>query len=224
MKRIVGEERVYVLPYDTEPDLGVGECLDLRRCPQRLARIPELRQQPKLKEFVKALNSPDSIFMTFGCAYAKDKPRGWGAKLPELEGSAVAAHTFSAYVVFSFWLFRQNIESEFVGLYESYQDSDRTAAAIFILGPANYLSRFEMQQHAAWVEKNGTVCTLWTTGWGESAAEAHARWENCVDRLIAHFAGYRMNAETTKRWGTFTISSLFESEDRLPLSSQISVP
>ena len=74
MKSIVHTQRVYDLPYFTESSMGVYSYFDLRRHPEKIDEIPELKNDPVLKSFVSVLNDPEGHFMTHGCAVARGRP------------------------------------------------------------------------------------------------------------------------------------------------------
>ena len=42
--------------------------VDLKRQPERIDEIPELRSWPELKKLVSEINRPSGIFKTLGCA------------------------------------------------------------------------------------------------------------------------------------------------------------
>jgi hypothetical protein len=59
-------EKLLGIPYFRE-DEGSHSYENLRENPEALDALPELRKAPALYEFVKDLNSHQSIFQTFGC-------------------------------------------------------------------------------------------------------------------------------------------------------------
>src|ERR1035437_116367 len=97
VKSIVRVSDVYDLPYIADPARRVGGYVDLRRNPNLISTIFELKDQPMLKSMVETLNDKDGIFMTHGCAFAHQRPEGHGVTIPVSEESANAQHWFSSY-------------------------------------------------------------------------------------------------------------------------------
>jgi len=46
------------------------EYIDLREEPERIDELPELKDAPELREAIKTLNGPESVFRTLGCEKA----------------------------------------------------------------------------------------------------------------------------------------------------------
>jgi hypothetical protein len=215
VKSIARVSDVYDLPYIADLARGVGGYVDLRRDPKLISTIVELKDQPTLKSLVEALNHKDGIFMTHGCAFAHRRPEGHGVIIPVSEESASAQHWCSSYVAFSFWRFSQNTEKEYEALCEKYSPEGNGSEICFVIEPAYFRSRFEELCGRKWGERNGIVCLLWVSGWGESTKIAESRWRNAIKNLIQFLSTYK-EVHGQKESGGMTISDQMQSLDHDP--------
>lgn len=205
MKSIVRVPNVYDLPYVADPARNIGRCVDLRRNPAMISAIVELKDQPMLKSLVETLNDKNGFFMTHGCAFAHRRPEGNGLTIPVSEESAAASHWLSCYVTFSFFRFSQNNEDEYKAIYDGFSMEGKDTEVCFVIEPAYFLSLFEVLYGRKWGERNATVCVLWASGWGESAAIAHSRWRNAMKNLIQFFSTFKAVHGQTE-YGDMTVS------------------
>ena len=212
MKSIVRAPAVYDLPYIADPSRRAAAHLDLRRNPEQISTIPELRGEPTLKSLVQTLNARDGIFMTHGCAVAHQRPECHGITIPVSEESTKAQHWFSSYVSFSFWLFSRNTDDEYQLLFEKYVQEGSGSEVSFVIQPAYFRSRFEEFCGRKWGERNATACVLWVSGWGESAVVAHSRWRNRIKSVIQFFGTFKAGDIQTG----MTVSDQLESSDPEP--------
>jgi hypothetical protein len=216
MKSIVQSIHVYDLPYIAEPSRTVFNHIDLRRNPSQISTIPELKDQPVLKSLVEALNDKDGMFMTHGSAAASRRPDGIDVVIPSSEASAAATHWFSSYVTFSFWRFSQNQNEQYQILFEEFNPVGNGSDICFVIQPAYFRTLFEERFGAKWGIRNATICLIWVSGWGGSAAIAHSRWRNAVKGLIEFFRGFKwIDGQTDSG---ITVSDLLLSQDPKPPS------
>lgn len=192
MKTIVCATDIYDLPY--QPGPGIRH-VDLRRNPREIDRIPELQGEPVLKSLIELLNDPNGTFMTHGCAFALEKP--YGVAVPASETAGTASHWCSSYVTVSFWEFSQNKEEEYAALSEKFASDRDDMEICFVVQPAYFLTAYERSVGAKWGDRNGTVCLIWASGWGNSTAIAHSRWRNAVKALIGFFSTITMPSRQT---------------------------
>jgi hypothetical protein len=188
MKSIEFGTKVYDLPYVAHT--STSGYIDLRGQPARIDELPELREELRLKSLVSLLNDPSGMFMTHACGRAHKQPgteHGVPIRIPY--GAMDAPCWYSSYVVFSFWYLHQNQKEHYEAIYGSYP-SDRSQSNVgFELGPVYFWTPAE--QKCGFVDGSavdqGSVCTLWVSGWGHNAKEADDRWSSGIDDLIAFF-------------------------------------
>lgn len=209
MKRMVRVTDVYDLPYQPEPSMGIRH-VDLRQNPREIDTIPELRGEAVLKSLIALLNHPDGMFMTHGCAFALEKP--YGVAMPVSDGAATASHWCASYVTVSFWRLSQNKEEEYEALYEKFASDQYDVEICFVVQPTYFLTAYERNVGAKWSERNGTVCLIWASGWGNSAAMAHSRWRNAVKGLISFFSTFDRQTDSAAT----TVSQHMSQESKFP--------
>ena len=192
MKSTVSTERVYDLPYVTEPSIGVYSYSDLRRHPEKIDEIPELKDDPALKSFVSALNDPAGLFMTHGCAVARRRPGCEGFPLPIPDSSATASSWYSSYVTFSLWVFDENKEERYRTIHDLYNPDANDGSVCFELQPVSFLSQKERRLNMKYQQTNGTACLIWASGWGDNFKQSYGRWSRSIQHLTEFFKNFRM--------------------------------
>jgi len=102
------------IPYTPKEKAGTHQnygYFDVKRHPELLNRIPELRTSRELRNFVRMMNSPETVFRTIGCDYgdrASDSPQ----------------YTFMylSFVTIVFDILEWNLQkSNFTGLYTQFE-------------------------------------------------------------------------------------------------------
>jgi hypothetical protein len=192
MKSIVSTGRVYDLPYVTEQSIGVFSYFDLRRHSDKIDEIPELKADPVLKSLVRTLNDPTGLFMTHGCAVARDRPGCEGYAIPIPDISANARCWYSSYVTFSLWLFDENKEERYRTIYEMYTPDADDGSVSFELQPVCFLSQRERRLNLKYQQTNGTACLIWASGWGDNFKQSYGRWSRSIRHLSQFFKNFRM--------------------------------
>src|SRR5579883_401424 len=192
MKCIVSTERVYDLPYVTEPSIGVYDYFDLRRHPERIDEIPELKADPDLKSLVRVLNDPAGHFMTHGSAVSRRRPGCEGSPIPIPNISANAPCWYSSYVTFSLWIFDENKEERYRTIYGMYTPDANEGSVCFELQPVSFLSAKERRLNGKFQYTNGTACLIWASGWGNNFKESYGRWSCSIQQLTEFFKTFRM--------------------------------
>jgi hypothetical protein len=214
MKTMIRVSRVYDLPYIAED--GVHPYVDLRLHPADIHRIPELAQQPVLRELVSVLNRKEGPLMTHGCAFALAPPYEPGGTIPLSEESRTAAHWCSSYVTFSYSQMSLNKEGRYVALYDGFTLDAIGTEVCFVIQPAYFLTLFERNYGAKWGETNATSCVLWASGWGAKETIAYSRWRNAVRTLVEFFEGLKRNADDVSG---VTVSQHMMNDTRMPPST-----
>jgi len=186
MKSIAFTEHVYVLPYI--PNGSTSAYIDLRKNLAGIENIPELRRESRLKPLVRILNDPGGVFMTHACAVASRKPGIEGKTEIRIPHGAKDAHCwYSSYVIFGFWCLGHNKKNNYETIHTDYP-SDRSHYSIaFEVQPAYFTTPYEQSTSIKLADTNGTVCSLWASGWGSNPSEAQDRWSSAIADLIAFF-------------------------------------
>jgi hypothetical protein len=191
MKDIVFTQQVYDLPYITEPSIGIYSYYDLRRHPERIDEIPELKSDPALKSFVSVLNEPAGLFMTHGCDVSRRRPGCEGYAIPIPDISANARCWYSSYVTFSLWTFDENKEERYRAIHDLYTPEENDGSVCFEVQPVSFLSAKERRLSAKFQETNGMACLIWASGWGDNFKQSYGRWSRSIHHLTEFFQNSR---------------------------------
>jgi hypothetical protein len=156
------------VPYHRDcDDPNSHSYVDLKREPNRIDEIPELRDEPALQRLVVTLNDPRGCFRSIGCErwYTPQQVEGERGQFGSYVGFALDA-----------WPFRekeaaQSIAADFI---------DREAPL-----PEDFRMIIELRPTAFHHEKLvGWSLEFWGCGLGADRESAHAAWEAGIARFV----------------------------------------
>jgi hypothetical protein len=147
---------------------------DLKRQPELISKVPELKNTPELRRLVEAINNPDSLFRTLACekAMGKSETSRFRKRLTSFVSIAFDVLAWNQRPGNYEMLFRAF--EEFVGL--EYADCDAIGVE-FCIEPASFLN------HGA----SGWCLTLWNYGYGSTEPETRRQWSRGVTLLEKFF-------------------------------------
>jgi len=193
MKRTEGHTGVPYQPVQrTEGHDNFGY-VDLKREPGKLDSIPELQDSPELKEFLRELNHPRSLFRSVGC----EKSMG-----PCLDPIYKFKRTSFVTVVFE--ILEWNHEENFQRLFQEFDGAMRDAKNII---PEFVMIEFEIHNvtfnaHAF----KGFGATIWVDGFGRDEEEAMHHWRIGIAPIQEYFRQSRSMFQRELDKGRKTVS------------------
>ncbi|MGH9646457.1 MAG: hypothetical protein ACRD4E_06535 [Bryobacteraceae bacterium] len=173
------------------PNLGY---LDLKRKPELIPSVPELRGVPELLSLIQELNHSRSLFRSLSCEWSMG---------PNM-GNAIINTKLTSFVRLCFEILEWN------GAIENYRTLyDRLEQYVATLKPISDLTSVEfVVDFASYNDHNyrGRALTLWHHGYGRNEAEARKNWGLSVIPTERFFAIQREAFEGELDKGHKTIS------------------
>jgi hypothetical protein len=174
------EDPVLDFPW-TDPS-GKFFYVDLKRQPELMASIAEVKEFPELGEFLRAVNSPRSLVETAKCD-------AWATtELSAEEEVYGVLHKFASYVdvVFSDPDVRLSAFDQSLSIHEQFA---RKLVGLLRRGPETP-SAAEVCARRCYFGMDGGVregfyCTLYVSGYGDDAASARQNWGVALKRMAS---------------------------------------
>lgn len=172
MQFIINEDTPGCLgvPYGTRPE---RMWYNLKRDPQLLHEVPELRDCPTLADAVASLNREDSRFLTFGCekwykAYSETLPNG-------------IAGEFASYIDFAFDA--QELACNPTN-YDALFEDLRVRAESSAEAPFS-ITNVEKKRLALYdVNYGGWIGSVWVSGAGGDEPQARSYWATALATVV----------------------------------------
>lgn len=173
--------------------------VDLRSEPDGIEHVPEARQFPALRRLLVEVNSPQSAWQTAKCdVWTESVEAG-----ENLYGAGFAQSCYVDVVLAAQW----KLQRESLGLHEKLArqiarvlECDETLeASVEVVVRRCYFHGEGKAKEAAMDASDAGYClTLYVSGFGGSAAEAAAHWENAMGLAAECLAGLQLEEECAK--------------------------
>lgn len=166
---------------------------DLKKFPEKIDELPELKEWDELKSLIKSINNIENIFRTLRCDVSQSKDRKVDFKV-------------TSYVTLAFEILDWNVKENFKELFKDFSKFSKSVqpskltVVEFELIPTSYNDH----SYNAW------SIDIWNHGFGMSERFARSNWSKGIEILKAFF--YDQNSKYGKelRKDRKTIGQIFD--------------
>jgi hypothetical protein len=166
--------------------------VDLKKEPEKIDSIPELQDAPELKELVRELNDPRSLFRSVGCekALGPNSHPVYNCKL-------------TSFVIVVFEILDWNHEENYNRLFQEFNEAMAVPKRMI---PDFTSIQFEIHPVTFNAhQRRAAGLTIWVNGYGRNEAEAKENWKAGVAVTQEYFKETRLRFQTELDKGAKTV-------------------